>query len=228
MRTVRCSGRVCLGGVCPRVVSARRCLSGGVYTPTVNRITDRCKNITFPQLRLRTVTICKLQPLLQRIKIHIFRIEELCTGDFEHGVRNLSCTSGHLFSTIICKSSGHVIQWSDFFSLYLTRWTGHIVCSYLCMMQVTNCSPNMSMFRFLVAKRITLSRASQMARFGLYSWILILDHVPCGFNKEMRLPLVQLFEHENRLALKTPTKNHDMVERLVVWSLKGSENCLPA
>ena len=28
---------------------------GGVYTPPVNRITDRCKNITFPQLRLRTV-----------------------------------------------------------------------------------------------------------------------------------------------------------------------------
>ena len=31
-------------GVCP-----------GGYTPPVNRITDRCKNISFPQLRMRTV-----------------------------------------------------------------------------------------------------------------------------------------------------------------------------
>ena len=95
---------------------------------------------------------------------------QLCEGDFEHGVRNIPCTSGHLFSTMMYKASGHVIQWSDFRPLYFTRLIGHIVCSYLCMMQVTNCSPpNMSMFRFLVAKRITLSRASQMARFGLYS-----------------------------------------------------------
>ena len=59
MRTVRCSG--CLGrGGC---VGGGVCLGGagvclGVYTspPPVNRITDRCKNITFPQLHLRTVT----------------------------------------------------------------------------------------------------------------------------------------------------------------------------
>ena len=51
MRTVRCSG--CLsgeGGRClPRRVSARDgCLSD---TPLVNRITDRCRNITLPQQR---------------------------------------------------------------------------------------------------------------------------------------------------------------------------------
>ena len=34
------------------------CLPRGMYTSsTVNRITDSCKNITFPQLRLRTVVI---------------------------------------------------------------------------------------------------------------------------------------------------------------------------
>ena len=58
MRTVRCRGRlkgvsvqrgVCLlgvylGGVCP-----------GGTPPPLNRITGRCKNIIFPQLRLRTV-----------------------------------------------------------------------------------------------------------------------------------------------------------------------------
>ena len=38
-----------LGGV-----SAWECLPRGVCTP-VNRITDRCTNITFPQLRLRAV-----------------------------------------------------------------------------------------------------------------------------------------------------------------------------
>ena len=60
---------VCPGGVClGRCVSAReclprRCLPGWVYTPQtqgqtplpVNRITDRCRNITFPQLLLWTV-----------------------------------------------------------------------------------------------------------------------------------------------------------------------------
>ena len=42
---------VCLG------VSAQKggvCL-GGVHLPPVIRITDRCKNIIFPQLRLQTV-----------------------------------------------------------------------------------------------------------------------------------------------------------------------------
>ena len=41
------------------------CIGKGVYAqcmlgytpPPVNRITDRCKNITFPQLRLQTVMI---------------------------------------------------------------------------------------------------------------------------------------------------------------------------
>ena len=50
---------VCLGGCLPGrclprgwVVSAK----GACTPPPVNRITDRCKNITFPQLPLRTVT----------------------------------------------------------------------------------------------------------------------------------------------------------------------------
>ena len=43
-------GSVCLGGVSTQGVSA-----WGVYTPPVNRMTDRCKNITFPELRWRTV-----------------------------------------------------------------------------------------------------------------------------------------------------------------------------
>ena len=47
MRTVRYSGR--LGGG----VSTR---GGGVYTyPPVDRMTDACENIIFPQLLLRTV-----------------------------------------------------------------------------------------------------------------------------------------------------------------------------
>ena len=56
MRTVRCSGRLggkgvsALGGVCQEA---------GVHLPPVNKITDRCKNITFPQLRLRTVKIAR-------------------------------------------------------------------------------------------------------------------------------------------------------------------------
>ena len=52
MRTVRAA--VTVSGCLPR-----RCLPGahpwGLYTFLVNRMTDRCKNITFPQLRLRTV-----------------------------------------------------------------------------------------------------------------------------------------------------------------------------
>ena len=46
--------------VSARGVSARKggvSARGGVHLPPVNRITDRCKNIIFPQLRLRTV-IC--------------------------------------------------------------------------------------------------------------------------------------------------------------------------
>ena len=44
---------VCLGGCLPRGVSAQEgCLpGGGVCQTPLNRITDRCKNITLPQLR---------------------------------------------------------------------------------------------------------------------------------------------------------------------------------
>ena len=42
-----CLGGVCLGGICLR----------GVHLFPVNRITDRCKNMTFPQLSLRTAII---------------------------------------------------------------------------------------------------------------------------------------------------------------------------
>ena len=85
MCTVRCSGHCreggLPGGVCPGVCLPGRCLPGGylpgrclprgvsargvgVYPsmhwgrhPPVNRITDACENITFPQLLLRTVKI---------------------------------------------------------------------------------------------------------------------------------------------------------------------------
>ena len=65
MPTVRCRGRLgegasSIGGCLPRVV----CL-GEVYTPgprgrhphPVDRMTDTCESITFPQLLLRTVKI---------------------------------------------------------------------------------------------------------------------------------------------------------------------------
>ena len=55
----RPGGGVCLGGCLPRRGQCLPggCLPRGVCTPTpVNRITDKYKNITFPQLRLRMVT----------------------------------------------------------------------------------------------------------------------------------------------------------------------------
>ena len=62
MRIVRCSGRlggVCLGGVYP----------GECTSPLpLNRMTDRRKNITFPQLRLRTLIIMPEYSRLQKTK----------------------------------------------------------------------------------------------------------------------------------------------------------------
>ena len=65
MRTVSCSGRVgdgvsaggCLPGVCVSATGQGcACMRGGctLNSPPVNQITDRRKNITFPQLRLQT------------------------------------------------------------------------------------------------------------------------------------------------------------------------------
>ena len=51
-------GGCLLGGVCPGGCLPRGCVSQHAPladTPPVERMTDRCKNITFPQLRLRTV-----------------------------------------------------------------------------------------------------------------------------------------------------------------------------
>ena len=67
-RTVRGSGR-------PGGVSAQ---GGGVHLPPVNRITDRCKNITFPQLRLRAVNV---KVNLRKTQLHNkFRIDIKITG----------------------------------------------------------------------------------------------------------------------------------------------------
>ena len=61
-------GDVCLGGsahgdVCLKGVSVH----GGVHLPpSVNRITDRCKNITFPLLRFRAVII-KLTTIISNV-----------------------------------------------------------------------------------------------------------------------------------------------------------------
>ena len=58
-----CPGGVCLVGVCPGgvCVSKGLCVSRGcvylgrMYTSPMDRMTDACENITFPQLLLRTV-----------------------------------------------------------------------------------------------------------------------------------------------------------------------------
>ena len=55
MRTARFSGHL-LGGMQPP-------LYAGIHTPTVNRMTDGCKNITFPQFRLRAVKMPDLSTL---------------------------------------------------------------------------------------------------------------------------------------------------------------------
>ena len=67
--TVCCSSRLGAGGVCLGeclrgrgstwgIVSPGGVCLGGVHLPPWYRIADTCKNITFPQLRLRTVKIC--------------------------------------------------------------------------------------------------------------------------------------------------------------------------
>ena len=48
-------GCVCLGGVYLGDFCLRGCLPGDCTHPAVNRMTDRCKNITFLQLRLWVV-----------------------------------------------------------------------------------------------------------------------------------------------------------------------------
>ena len=73
MRTVRCSARLVGVGVCPRGVSAWGYLPGGsayegvsgqgMYTSPVDRMTDACENITFPQLLFWAVNISNVKKL---------------------------------------------------------------------------------------------------------------------------------------------------------------------
>ena len=59
MRTVRSSSRLLGGGVCPEGVCpgvvVYPSMHWGRHPPRTEWLTDRCKNITFPQLRLRMV-----------------------------------------------------------------------------------------------------------------------------------------------------------------------------
>ena len=86
MRTLRCSGGLgggCLprrGGSAQEGGSARGwCLPrGGAHLPPVNRMTaNRCKNITSPQLRLRTVKmeVGKTTYLILRWELHLQRTD---------------------------------------------------------------------------------------------------------------------------------------------------------
>ena len=62
MPTVRSRRVSAQGGCLPRVCGVSQHALG--QTPPVNRMTDRCKNITFPQLCLRTVKIKQVPKLL--------------------------------------------------------------------------------------------------------------------------------------------------------------------
>ena len=50
-------GGVCPGGCLPGGSAQRDVCLGGVYTPRTEFLTHACENITFPQLRLRTVNM---------------------------------------------------------------------------------------------------------------------------------------------------------------------------
>ena len=65
-----CPGSVCPGGCRPR---------GGVHLPPVNRITDRCKNITFLELCLRTViTTQTVNPVWRSSSRSRSRVNGIC------------------------------------------------------------------------------------------------------------------------------------------------------
>ena len=53
---VGCSAHLWGDGVCRGVSGQGGLPKGGVHLPPVDRMTDACENITFPQLLLRTVT----------------------------------------------------------------------------------------------------------------------------------------------------------------------------
>ena len=52
---------VCLGGWLPRGCLPGESAQGGYDSPPVDRMTDACENITFPQLLLRTAKIKRQQ-----------------------------------------------------------------------------------------------------------------------------------------------------------------------
>ena len=67
MRTVRWSRRLMGGGVCLR----------GVHLPTDRILDTRCENISFPQLRLRTVNKAVYLTLYNRYTVYLPNCEQL-------------------------------------------------------------------------------------------------------------------------------------------------------
>ena len=105
MHTMLSAGGVCLGGICPGAggVCPRGCLpKGGVYPSMWTEwLTDRCKNITFQQLRLQSViknhkhvhvwlsTICNSNFCIQ-FRIPLKRTKKIshCAVEFEADEEN--------------------------------------------------------------------------------------------------------------------------------------------
>ena len=69
MRTVYCNGRLGGGGVLPGGL----CLAGMCTPPPVDRMTDACENITFPQLLLRTA---KSPIIMESISLPLIIVEK--------------------------------------------------------------------------------------------------------------------------------------------------------
>ena len=90
MRTVRCSGRLschtCTPSPCmpPYTTHAPLCHACPPlpHTHPMDRMTDACENITFPQLLLRTVKIWQYQPNVGSLRgtLHVYCLCIYCNG----------------------------------------------------------------------------------------------------------------------------------------------------
>ena len=96
MRTVSCKGRLLGGGCLPRGCLPAGCLPGGLCIPacteadTLNPwtewLTDRCKNITFPHLRLRAA-INVTSPLRPTLSVGLHKGSPLYISDLYNHMR---------------------------------------------------------------------------------------------------------------------------------------------
>ena len=139
------------------------CVQGGVHLPPVDRITDRCKNITFPQPRLGTVMNSSVGNELKN------RPNNIVTHDL----------LWQTYLSLLLQLSSAVETWETYSMCWLWQvifmWEPLWLMIDIWYLTCVSCRPNSAMWRTLISlvkSQVTNTGYSRLQAVSIGCWPL--------------------------------------------------------